>query len=69
MGKKIFYVKNLGRRSFGSSKSGLGIGGESEGMTDHQWMSLEKKTCSVIRGCLMDAALYSVLDERIPKDL
>ena len=25
---------------------------KSEGMTDTQWASLEKKACSVIRGCL-----------------
>ena len=38
-----------------------------EGMTDRQWMSLEKKACSVIRGCFTDMVLYSVLEERIPK--
>ena len=40
-----------------------------EGMTDRQWASLEKKACSMIRGCLADAALYSVLEEKTPKGL
>ena len=40
-----------------------------EGMSDHQWMSLEKKACSVSRGYLVDVALYSVLEEKILKDL
>ena len=31
-----------------------------EGMTDRQWMSLEKKACFMIRRCLADAMLYSV---------
>ena len=39
-----------------------------EGMSDRQWMSLEKKACSVIRGCLEDVALYSALEERTLKD-
>ena len=40
-----------------------------EGMMDRQWMSLEKKACSVIRGCLVDVALYSVLEKRTSKGL
>ena len=40
-----------------------------EGMTNRQWMSREKKACSVIRRCLADVTLYSVLEERTPKDL
>ena len=40
-----------------------------EGMTDRQWASLEKKACLVIRGCLTDAALYSVLEKKTPKGL
>ena len=40
-----------------------------EGMSDHQWMSLEKKACSVIREYLVDVALYSVLEEKTLKDL
>ena len=42
---------------------------KSEGISDHQWMSLEKKACSVIRGCLADVALYSVLEEKTLKSL
>ena len=34
-----------------------------EGITDRQWMSLEKRTCSAIRGCLADSTLYLVLEE------
>ena len=40
-----------------------------EGISDRQWMSLEKKAYSVIRGCLADAALYLVLEEKILKGL
>ena len=40
-----------------------------EGMSDCQWMSLEKKACSIIRECLVDVALYSVLEERTPGGL
>ena len=40
-----------------------------DGMTDKQWISLEKKACSTIRGCLADLVLYSVLEEKTPKGL
>ena len=40
-----------------------------ERTTDHQWRSLEKKACSMIRGYLADVALYSVLEERTLKGL
>ena len=42
---------------------------KSEGMTDRQWASLEKKACSMIRGCLVDVVLYSMLKEKTPKGL
>ena len=38
-------------------------------MSDRQWMSLERKACSVIRGGLMEAVIYSVLEEKTPKGL
>ena len=40
-----------------------------EGMTDWQRSSLEKWACAAIRGCLADAALYLVLEERTSKGL
>ena len=40
-----------------------------EGMMDRKWSSLEKRACATIRDCLADAALYSVLEEKIPKGL
>ena len=40
-----------------------------EGMTDHQWMYLKKRACSVIRGYLVDVALYSILEEKTSKGL
>ena len=51
-------MESLGRRSFGSSRSNQTLEEKPEEMTDPQWMSLEKKACSVIRGCLTDAMLY-----------
>ena len=41
----------------------------SKGMIDRQWLSVEKWACSMIRGCLADSALYSMLEEKIPKGL
>ena len=41
----------------------------SEGMMDTKWSSLENRACSAIRGCLADAALYSILEEKMLKDL
>ena len=40
-----------------------------DGMFDKQWFSLEKKACAMIRGCLSDAMLYSVIEKRTPKGL
>ena len=40
-----------------------------EGITNRQWMSLEKRVCSMIKGCLADLALYSILEERTPNGL
>ena len=40
-----------------------------DGMSDKQWFSLEKKACAMIRGCLSDATLYLVIEERTPKGL
>ena len=40
-----------------------------DGMSDKQWFSLEKKVCAMIRGCLSDAALYSMIEEKTPKGL
>ena len=40
-----------------------------DGTLDKQWLSLEKKACAMIRGCLSDVALYSVIEERTPKGL
>ena len=40
-----------------------------KGMSNRQWMSLEKKACSVIRECLMCVALYSMLEEKTSKGL
>ena len=35
-----------------------------EEMSKGDWLSLEKRACAAIRGCLADSALYSVLDEK-----
>ena len=54
-------MESLDRRSLGLRRSGSDIEEKPEGMTDRQWMSLEKKTCSVIRRYVADATFYSVL--------
>ena len=38
-------------------------------MFDKQWFFLEKKAYAIIRRCLSDAALYSMIEERTPKGL
>ena len=38
-------------------------------MTDREWASLEKRAYAAIRGCLVDAALYNVLEEKMLKGL
>ena len=40
-----------------------------EEMLERDWLSLEKKACAVIKECLADLSLYSVLDEKKPKGL
>ena len=40
-----------------------------EGMTDKEWASLEKRACAATRGCLADEVLYSILEEKMPKEL
>ena len=40
-----------------------------EEMLKRDWLSLQKRTCVAIRGCLADLALYSILDEKKPKGL
>lgn len=40
-----------------------------EGMTDRQWMSLEKRVYATIRTCLEDEVLFDILKERSPRDL
>ena len=47
----------------------LALEERSDGITDKQWISMEKKACAAIRGCLADSALYSVLEEKTPKGL
>ena len=63
-------MKSLDKRSSGvQADLDLILEEKPEGMTDRQWMSLEKKGCSMIRGCLADVVLYLVLEERISKSL
>ena len=40
-----------------------------EKMSKRDWLSLKKRACAAIRGCLVDSALYSVLDEKKLKSL
>lgn len=40
-----------------------------DGMSDWQWISLEKWMCATVRGFLADATLYLVLEERTPRGL
>ena len=47
----------------------LALEERSDGMSDKDWKFLEKRACAAIRGCLADAALYSVLEKKTPKGL
>ena len=38
-------------------------------MSERDWLSLEKRACATIKGCLADSTLYNFLDEKKSKDL